>query len=259
MQSTAPVSKETINSVIKKYNTLNYYTDLSEQVRTLYPQESTIIFSKQEVHEKLNFHFLSNYDGEEFIKYKISSHYLSDRGVIGAFEIPISSSRIDFIAISDSITSYEIKSKLDSLTRLRSQISNYMKVFDFNYSLTDPKHHKSLLKILPISYGIIISIDGKFECVREASRHENIDTEFQLKILTLKERKVLFPLNHGIIENIENNFSKIEISTIFIQALRQRYSDKWTFLSKNRSNILPIDYPFFLKNSIDPKYIYRSE
>ena len=45
-------------------------------------------------------------------------------------EIPISSSKADFILINGKAVVYEIKTELDNLERLDSQINNYYKAFD---------------------------------------------------------------------------------------------------------------------------------
>jgi len=63
-------------------------------------------------------------------------------------EIPLHRSIADFILINDRATVYEIKTDLDKLDRLSTQISNYYKVFNRVYVVASESHEEKLQSIL---------------------------------------------------------------------------------------------------------------
>jgi len=107
-------------------------------------------------------------------------------------EKEIGRARADFLVVTDSlITGYEIKSDLDSYTRLKSQVRNYNKFCDICYAVVGKSHQKGIVKHIPDFWGIIvITVENGFTDVFELRLPDlnpkmNIDNK--LSILWKKE------------------------------------------------------------------------
>lgn len=72
-------------------------------------------------------------------------------------EVPISKSKADFILINNKAIVYEIKTSLDTLERLDTQLSDYYKAFSYVCVLTCEKNYKKVYEILKdTSVGIYV-------------------------------------------------------------------------------------------------------
>lgn len=60
-------------------------------------------------------------------------------------EIPVASSKADFVLINGKAVVYEIKTELDNLDRLDTQISSYYKAFDYVCIVTCEEYYKTIL------------------------------------------------------------------------------------------------------------------
>lgn len=112
-------------------------------------------------------------------------------------ELSINSSKIDLLCINGTTTAYEIKTELDSLSRLEKQLLDYTKAFDKVYVITYAEfvdkiktflEKDELLKKVGIK---ILEKDGKLKCIRKSrSFVKNFDRELIFKCLLKKEREV---------------------------------------------------------------------
>ena len=69
-------------------------------------------------------------------------------------EKSIGSSICDVMAVTDKLTSYEIKSDCDNYSHLNEQIKAYDKFFDENYIVVSDKHLNSAFQTVPNYWGI---------------------------------------------------------------------------------------------------------
>lgn len=65
--------------------------------------------------------------------------------------------RADIAVINELLTGYEIKSDVDSLKRLNSQIISYNSVFNFSFLILTERHMKTGMSIIPEWWGIILA------------------------------------------------------------------------------------------------------
>ena len=91
------------------------------------------------------YHYMDcEYRNEYFFKNTILNKLLIEKHDIyntaALTELPIGESKADFIMINGKGVVYEIKTDLDSLTRLESQIKDYYKVFSYVYVVVSKKH-----------------------------------------------------------------------------------------------------------------------
>ena len=203
----------------------------------------------------MNDSLIENYRGELSLKYELFRR-AAPKKVIAAFEIKVENSRVDFLTINGVTTSFEIKSELDNLTKLEKQVNDYSKVFEYNYVVVDKRHKLNVMQLLPNTFGIICFEAGKQITVRAATLNSQIDSSAQLAMLTKKELVLAF---NKMVDRYEiaERFTKQRINTSFKKALKSRYSNRWNFLLKHQTEILPIDLQFFFNQNVHPEIIYN--
>jgi hypothetical protein len=245
-----------INNLVKKYNILLFYKKLVEELNIAYPETDFSGFSKPELHKLINEIIIENFKGEQIYKYSLFKYFSQKPDVIGAFEMNVNSSRVDFIAINGVSSSFEIKSSLDNLNKLNKQTEDYLKIFEYNYLFIDNQHLEKALTLLPESFGIWLFKNGEFFEYKVAKYNKRISSKFQLDNLTKRELNHFFNQNDGDKEKILAKFKKDEINERFKKAIKTRYLRRWEFIQNNKEQILPIDIQFFFQTPINPKTIY---
>jgi hypothetical protein len=98
------------------------------------------------------------------------SKYINDphSKVVEELELPVAGARVDIAVINGCMHGFEIKSAVDTLKRLPSQLDAYSKVFDFLSIITEAKHYKKVLSFLPSWVGLYVceEINGQ-ESIKE--------------------------------------------------------------------------------------------
>jgi hypothetical protein len=131
--------------------------------------------------------------------------------------------------VNGTITAYEIKTELDSLARLETQLHDYVKVFDRVYVITYkemvPKL-KSFLDQLSIGVGIyILNEDGQLNLIRKSRSHiKEIDKESVFNILNSNEYAE-FGEDHALAKQNFLKISKTRAHEFLRESLRNRSFD----------------------------------
>lgn len=250
------INKQIIRQIAMDYDTLAYKTNLEKLLSGLYPEETLPPFSKYELHQQLNHILINHYKGEGQLKYTLFKEYVK-KNIVAAFEIKVNNSRVDFLAVNGVSRSFEIKSELDNLCKLRKQSLDYASVFDYNYVVIDVRHLKNSQDLIPTDFGIWSFSNGRKKIHRHAKLNTSINPEMQLNLLTKKELKTGFTEEGGVRSEILKNNGSDEINVRFKKLLKQRYSERWNFLISNSEAILPIDVQFFFNINIEPEVIYH--
>lgn len=124
---------------------------------------------------------------------------------IALTEVAIGKSKADFILINGRAIVYEIKTELDNLIRLESQLSNYYKAFTRVSVLTCEEHFDSLQKRLNDS-PVGICVLTKNGVISEKKKPQeyidglNMDTMF--KILRKREYEDIINRHYGALPNV---------------------------------------------------------
>jgi hypothetical protein len=247
-----------INSIAKQYSALSYYVQLSSMLEQLYPARSFENTSKYNLHKILNQTFIKYYKGEEILKYLLAKRYLGNREIVGAYEMNVNKSRVDFLVINGRTTSFEIKSSLDNLTKLHKQIEDYQSVFDYNHLVVDEVHFEKAKKILPADWGLWVYRNGAFYFFRKASRNAYTNVRAQLMLMSKIEIAKFIQKDIPPTDEILERYSQQEIASAFRMALKSRYRNRWEFVTSHKRQIMPVDYQFFFNNNLNPKKIYDS-
>lgn len=246
-----------INELAKKYNVLDYSVNLASSLKGVFPSKNFNNFSKYELHKLLNDTLIQNHNGEEVLKYKLFKSFANRQNIIAAFEIKVKNSRVDFLTLNGNTTSFEIKSKLDNLSKLSKQMADYMLAFEFNYLVIDEKHIEKARELLPKSFGLWCYKKGKYQKMKKALLNDKIDPEIQLQLLTKRELVNGFPKVGGEQKSILKTFDADSINRKFKETLKARYRTRWNFIVENEAQIFPIDIQFFFNTNIQPTHIYN--
>lgn len=250
------INDNLVKFIAKNYNPLDYSMKLMQLLSSIYPSENFEGCKKSKLHELLNDVVIKKHNGEPVLKYHLFNHFYKKK-VVAAFEIKVKNSRVDFLTINGCTNSFEIKSGLDNLYKLKKQSSDYVLVFDYNYLVIDAKHLENALELVPSCFGVwSFSEDGSKTIYRDAILNKRIDPEAQLSLLTKAELLYQFKNEKGIVATIVNEYNETEINNKFKDALKRRYQTRWDFLLAHQENILPIDLQFFFNLNIEPDIIY---
>lgn len=249
------IDSKSLSYLAKNYNPLDYRSSLASLLLNIYPNTDFTAWNKLKLHELLNETILHYYSGEQIFKYQLFKSF-QDKNVVAAFEIKVNNSRADFITINGHTNSFEIKSNLDNLNKLKKQSSDYILAFEYNYLVIDERHLLNALDLVPPCFGLWSFKGGKKKIYRKAALNLNIDPFIQLSLLTKRELTGFFREVEGDKTEILKNFSDDEINKRFKKSLKSRYLSRWDFIVANQERILPIDIQFFFKTNISPDYIY---
>lgn len=113
-----------------------------------------------------------NYRTEYFYKNTMLNKLLIKRHdykkTIVLSELPIGNSKADFIMINGKGVVYEIKTELDNLERLDSQIKDYYKAFSEVVIVTYEENFDKVMKIIPDTVGVMLLTKRKaLKMIRE--------------------------------------------------------------------------------------------
>ena len=127
------------------------------------------------------------YKNSLFNKILLKNH--NPRTTVAFTEFPIARSKADFVMINGIGRVYEIKTELDNLERLESQINDYYKAFSQVVVLTYDKNVEKVEKLVPESVGImILTPRGALHTIRKAvDDREHFEKEAIFKILRKEE------------------------------------------------------------------------
>lgn len=100
--------------------------------------------------------------------------------------------RADIAVINGHMIGYEIKSELDTLSRLSSQVEKYNSVFDHSFIVVTNRHLNDAMLMIPEWWGIILveqrnSKDIFFETLRRSQKNNQIDDYVVAQLLWRNE------------------------------------------------------------------------
>lgn len=244
-----------LSALARTYSVLANQLTLKRILSGFFKETNFDNYSKFELHSLVNEILYNNYTGEIKVK-ALLVDYFTKQNVISAFEIRANNSRLDFLRVNGKSISYEIKTELDTLTKLQKQVSDYQDLFEYNYIVIDEKHFDNAVKLIPATYGIFIVKQDKLKEERKAVLNNTLNPHKQLSLFTKKELNKHFKDYNNNVNAVLTDFSEEKINNIFKEMLKERYLPKWYFFLENKSEILPIDYQYFFNHNIKPKIIY---
>ena len=154
--------------------------------------------------------------------------------------------RADLIMISNNnLLGFEIKSELDSLKNLKSQILDYKKIFDFVYVVIDKKFKFSKeLAELPSQIGILVYAK-EIMIKREAKKIKKFKKNDLILLLWKKDLEVLLNSKKLDLDQLQKNAQNIltvdKIKAQILTSLNNRYGAKYKYFLLDRGNYTTIE------------------
>ena len=153
----------------------------------------------------------NNYRNEYFYKNTLLNKLLlgvhSVNTTTALTEMAIAKSKADFVLINGKAVVYEIKTELDNLERLNSQIDDYYKAFDHVAVVTYEKNLQQLQKVLdsmdkPVGI-YLLRKNGKLGTIRKPERYSgNLDKETIFKLLRKSEYEDIIVQRYGYLPDV---------------------------------------------------------
>ena len=153
----------------------------------------------------------NNYRNEYFYKNTLLNKLLlgvhSVNTTTALTEIAIAKSKADFVLINGKAVVYEIKTELDNLERLNSQIADYYKAFDHVAVVTYERNLQQLKKVLdnvdkPVGI-YVLRKNGKLGTIRKPQRHTgDLNKEIIFKLLRKSEYENIIAQQYGYLPEV---------------------------------------------------------
>lgn len=153
----------------------------------------------------------NNYRNEYFYKNTLLNKLLlgihSVNTTTALTEVAIARSKADFVLINGKAVVYEIKTELDNLDRLCSQIDDYYKAFDHVAVVTYEKNLQQLQQLLesidkPVGI-YVLRKSGKMGTVQAPKRYTNdLDKEVIFKLLRKNEYEDIIIRQYGYLPKV---------------------------------------------------------
>lgn len=140
-------------------------------------------------------------------------------------ELPVGNAKADFVMINGNGVVYEIKTELDNLDRLTSQIDEYYKAFDRVIVVTYEKNIEKVKPLVPSKTGImVLTKRNALKAIRGAEQNKDkFDSRTICKLLRKKEFEQII---------IDSGYDLPEVSEF------EYYTECYRMLSKIDVNIL---------------------
>ena len=168
----------------------------------------------------------NNYRNEYFYKNTLLNKLLlgvhSINTTTALTEIAIAKSKADFVLINGKATVYEIKTELDNLERLSSQIDDYYKAFDHVAVVTYEKNLQQLQKALdsidkPVGI-YVLRKNGKLGTIRKPDKYiGDLDKETIFKLLRKSEYEDIIAQRYGYLPEVTQFKYYSVCKTMFLQ------------------------------------------
>ena len=191
---------------------------------------------------------------ESIIKYYLTREFIGNDNEVCMFEFPVLNSRADFVRINGVSHAYEIKTELDTLDRLETQLGDYLAVFEYVTVVIHLKHLEKVKKLISRRVGIITYVleDNviKFDNFREAAPNRNYKKVVQLD--TLNSNDLQFIIKTILESNVPNykeeryklvksKNNKESMNYAFKEAIKNSRLKKWEHIKLNFDMLKPIE------------------
>ena len=165
----------------------------------------------------MSFYYLRDQDFRSTLKTHLSKQafVLNDPRCLVIDELGLcqGSARIDVAVLNGKVHGYEIKSDMDTLERVESQLSVYIKIFDHLTFVVGEKHRVNIEEKIPDWCGIsMVFRNGKDEIklkqIRRAKRNKNVDP-YSLVQLLWKDEAIALLRQFGNSGGLQNKSRKV--------------------------------------------------
>lgn len=213
------------NKIVKTIGVSNYNTDILSIIKDYsYAQFFDFLYDLIKDNYRCEYIYLNEIFVNEILKKHDKSHSILT-------EMYVNRSQADLVVINGTTTVYEIKTELDSLTRLEKQLEDYIQVFDKVFVITYKDMLDRLIHLLDknekyLKVGIfVLNEDGKLNLIREGGSHkEGLNKELMFNILHRREFEY-FDTDYYLAKELFLGLSINDAHEYFKQCLALRCKD----------------------------------
>lgn len=144
------------------------------------------------------------YKNEIINQLLLSRHSFIDTNIL--MEFRVFTSKADVVILNGTSNVYEIKTELDTLSKLESQLTSYKQLFDKIHILTNNHFLKTIEKSVSKDIGILLlNENSKIETIRESSSHiDSVNPSMIFKSLRKDEHIYVIKRMFGEVPNVPN-------------------------------------------------------
>lgn len=172
-------------------------------------------------------------------------------------EIPIAKSKADFVLINGKAVVYEIKTELDNLERLSSQIDDYYKAFDHVAVVTFEKNLLQLQKVLdsidkPVGI-YVLRKNGKLGTIHKPQRYiEDLNKEIIFKLLRKNEYENIITHYYGYLPEVSQFKYYTACKQLFLEIPLE---ESYLYVLKNLKKRMQLEKQEFVKVPYELKFL----
>lgn len=203
----------------------------------------------------------NNYRNEYFYKNTLLNKLLlgvhSINTTTALTEIPIAKSKADFVLINGKAVVYEIKTELDNLERLSSQIDDYYKAFDHVAVVTFEKNLLQLQKVLdsidkPVGI-YVLRKNGKLGMIQKPQRYiEDLNKEIIFKLLRKNEYENIITHYYGYLPEVSQFKYYTACKQLFLEIPLE---ESYLYVLKNLKKRMQLEKQEFVKVPYELKFL----
>lgn len=164
-----------------------------------------------------------NYKNEYIYRNIIFQHLVMENHsfdeCIAIPEFRVGSSKADLAVFNGTSTVYEIKTELDTINRLKSQLEDYHKFFDHIYIVTHEGFLSQIMELASENVGIyILSENGNLDLIRKAQNNKsNVCKHTLMSSLRKNEYSSIIAKEFGSIPDVPNTKFYTECKSLFLE------------------------------------------
>ncbi|WP_195954694.1 sce7726 family protein [Clostridium tertium] len=246
-------TKTTFNSLIYNKDNTCYSTIVTRYLSDINKKSNKLII--RDLYKFMGREYRNEYYFKNTLINKLLLGKYSVNTTTALTEVPINKSKADFILVNNKAVVYEIKTSLDTLERLDTQLNDYFKAFTTVCVVTCESNYEKLNSLLKdTKVGIYILTDKNTLSKRKEPIEERayLNYEVIFKILRKNEFENILLKCYGKLpsstpafyyDECFEYFKSIDIDLIYkymLEELRKRiYLDK-----ENYKNIIPYELKF---------------
>lgn len=203
----------------------------------------------------------NNYRNEYFYKNTLLNKLLlgvhSINTTTALTEVPIAKSKADFVLINGKAVVYEIKTELDNLERLSSQIDDYYKAFDHVAVVTFEKNLLQLQKVLdsidkPVGI-YVLRKNGKLGTIHKPQRYiEDLNKEIIFKLLRKNEYENIITHYYGYLPEVTQFKYYTACKQLFLEIPLE---ESYLYVLKNLKKRMQLEKQEFVKVPYELKFL----
>ena len=203
----------------------------------------------------------NNYRNEYFYKNTLLNKLLlgvhSINTTTALTEVAIAKSKADFVLINGKAVVYEIKTELDNLERLSSQIDDYYKAFDHVAVVTFEKNLVQLQKVLdnidkPVGI-YVLRKNGKLGTVQKPQKYvEDLNKEIIFKLLRKNEYEKIIGRYYGYLPEVSQFKYYTACKQLFLEIPLE---ESYLYVLKNLKKRMQLEKQEFVKVPYELKFL----